>query len=95
MLARMLRRTLDYLPGLAGLNAVRAWTGMRAASPDGLPLLGKHPWRERLWLAVGHEGLGVTTAPGSARLLAALMTGGAPDFDATPYAPRGFAALRP
>lgn len=95
MLARMLRRTLDYLPGLAGLNAVRAWTGMRAASPDGLPLLGKHPWRERLWLAVGHEGLGVTTAPGSAHLLAALMTGAAPDFDATPYAPRGFAALRP
>ncbi|SFP79234.1 FAD-binding oxidoreductase [Variovorax sp. 770b2] len=89
MLARMLQRTLDYLPGLANLNAVRAWTGLRAASPDGLPLLGKHPWREKLWLAVGHEGLGVTTAPGSAHVLAALMTGAAPDFDAAPYAPRG------
>ncbi|BEP59374.1 D-hydroxyproline dehydrogenase subunit beta LhpB [Variovorax sp. V118] len=89
MLARMLQRTLDYLPGLADLNAVRAWTGLRAASPDGLPLLGRHPWREKLWLAVGHEGLGVTTAPGSAHVLAALMTGAAPDFDAAPYAPRG------
>ena len=89
MLARMLRRALDYLPGLANLNALRSWTGMRAASPDGLPLLGKHPWREKLWLAVGHEGLGVTTAPGSAQLLAALMTGSTPDFDAAPYAPRG------
>ena len=89
MLARMLRRTLDYLPGLADLNAVRSWTGMRAATPDGLPLLGRHPWRDRLWLAVGHEGLGVTTAPGSAHLLAALMTGGATGFDAAPYAPRG------
>jgi len=89
MLARMLQRTLDYLPGLANLNAVRSWTGMRAATPDGLPLLGKHPWRDRLWLAVGHEGLGVTTAPGSAHLLAALMTGAAPEFDAAPYAPRG------
>jgi D-hydroxyproline dehydrogenase subunit beta len=89
MLARMLQRTLDYLPGLGNLNAVRAWTGMRAASPDGLPLLGKHPWREKLWLAVGHEGLGVTTAPGSAHVLAALMTGAAPEFDAAPYAPRG------
>jgi glycine/D-amino acid oxidase-like deaminating enzyme len=89
MLARMLQRTLDYLPGLANLNAVRAWTGMRAASPDGLPLLGKHPWREKLWLAVGHEGLGVTTAPGSAHLLSSLMTGAAPEFDAAPYAPRG------
>ena len=88
MLARMLQRTLDYLPGLANLNAVRSWTGMRAASPDGLPLLGRHPWRDKLWLAVGHEGLGVTTAPGSAQLLAALMTGARPDFDPAPYAPR-------
>ncbi|RSZ38301.1 MULTISPECIES: FAD-dependent oxidoreductase [unclassified Variovorax] len=93
MLARMLQRTLDYLPGLANLNALRSWTGMRAASPDGLPLLGKHPWREKLWLAVGHEGLGVTTAPGSAHLLAALMTGATPDFDAAPYAPRGLREL--
>jgi len=91
MLARMLRRTLDYLPGLADLTAIRSWTGLRAATPDGLPLLGQHPWRERLWLAVGHEGLGVTTAPGSAHLLAALMTGSRPDFDAAPYAPRGLA----
>jgi glycine/D-amino acid oxidase-like deaminating enzyme len=95
MLARMLQRALDYLPGLADLNAVRSWTGLRAASPDGLPLLGQHPWREKLWLAVGHEGLGVTTAPGSARLLAALMTGAAPEFDAAPYAPRGLQEVVP
>lgn len=93
MLARMLQRTLDYLPGLANLNAVRSWTGMRAASPDGLPLLGRHPWREKLWLAVGHEGLGVTTAPGSAQLLAALMTSATPDFDPAPYAPRGLRGM--
>ncbi|WP_347876943.1 FAD-dependent oxidoreductase, partial [Pseudomonas aeruginosa] len=48
-------RGLDYLPGLAGLNAIRAWTGFRAATPDGLPLLGEHPAQPGLWLAVGHE----------------------------------------
>jgi len=88
MLARMLRRALDYLPALGELNAIRSWTGLRAATPDGLPILGRHPWRERLWLAVGHEGLGVTTAPGSADLLAALMNGNTPPFDAQPYAPQ-------
>ncbi|WP_422099867.1 NAD(P)/FAD-dependent oxidoreductase [Variovorax sp.] len=87
MLARMLRRAIDYLPGLGELNAIRGWTGLRAATPDGLPLLGAHPWREKLWLALGHEGLGVTTAPGSAELLVALMTGVAPPFDARPFAP--------
>ncbi|GBU15482.1 hypothetical protein AwPolaro_08600 [Polaromonas sp.] len=85
MLARMLQRALTYMPGLADLNAIRAWTGLRATTPDSLPLLGRHPWRKNLWLAVGHEGLGVTTATGSAQLLAALMTGSAAPFDANPY----------
>ncbi|WP_213959522.1 MULTISPECIES: FAD-binding oxidoreductase [unclassified Variovorax] len=86
MLARMLGRAMDYVPGLAGLNILRTWTGLRAATPDSLPLLGPHPSRESLWLAVGHEGLGVTTATGSADLLAALMTGRTAAFDPAPYA---------
>lgn len=87
MLARMLQRALGYLPGLADLNAIRSWTGLRPATPDGMPMLGKHPWRDSLWLALGHEGLGVTTATGSASLLAALMNGAAAPFDAVPFAP--------
>ena len=85
LLAQMLARAHDFLPDLAQCNALRVWTGLRAASPDGLPLLGAHPQRPGLWLAVGHEGLGVTTAPASAQLLAALITGAAPPFDPTPY----------
>ena len=57
VLARMLACP-GLLPGLAGLNAIRAWTGFRAATPDGLPLLGEHPAQPGLWLAVGHEGPG-------------------------------------
>jgi glycine/D-amino acid oxidase-like deaminating enzyme len=92
LLARMLARALDYLPALAGLNTVRTWTGFRAATPDGLPIIGRHPQRPGLWLAVGHEGLGVTTAPGTARLLAAQLTGAALPFDAAPYGMRRFLA---
>lgn len=90
MLARMLRRTVDYLPRLGDLTVIRSWTGFRAATPDSLPLIGRHPEREGLWLAAGHEGLGVTTAPGTARLLTALMTGGTPPFDPAPYLPSRF-----
>ena len=91
MVSRMLQRALAYIPALAGLNAIRNWTGLRAATPDSLPLIGRHPWREGLWLAVGHEGLGVTTATGTAQLLAAQMTGATPAFDPTPYAAQRFA----
>lgn len=89
ILSRMLQRAIDYLPELSGMNIIRTWTGMRAATPDGLPLIGPHPSRDGLWLAVGHEGLGVTTAPATARLLTALMTG-----SATPVASKPFAASR-
>jgi glycine/D-amino acid oxidase-like deaminating enzyme len=86
LLARMLRRALDYLPTLADCNAIRTWTGFRAATPDGLPIVGPHPWRRNLWLAVGHEGLGVTTAPATARLIAGQLAGGSMPLDETPYA---------
>ncbi len=91
MVAQMLQRALTYIPALASLNAIRSWTGLRAATPDSLPLIGRHPWREGLWLAVGHEGLGVTTATGTAQLLAAQMTGATLAFDPVPYAAQRFA----
>lgn len=86
MLARMLQRAIGYMPGLADLNAIRSWTGLRPATPDSLPILDRHPDNEHLWLAVGHEGLGVTTATGSADIMAALMTGAGAPLDTAPFA---------
>ncbi|MDB5846454.1 MAG: D-amino-acid oxidase [Rhodoferax sp.] len=93
MLAQMLQRAIAYVPGLADINAIRSWTGLRAATPDSLPIVGPHPAREGLWLAVGHEGLGVTTATGTAALLAALMTGATPPLDPAPYAAQRFTEM--
>ena len=84
--ARMLRRATEYLPGLASLMTLRTWIGFRPATPDKLPLVG--PWEPGLWIAAGHEGLGVTTAPGTARLLADLVLGRTPEIDASPFDPR-------
>lgn len=92
LLAAMLMRAQHFLPTLAQLNIIRCWTGLRAASADGLPLLGAHPRHTWLWLALGHEGLGVTTALGSAALLAAQIGRQAPEIDDSPYlAARAFA----
>ncbi|WP_434605820.1 FAD-binding oxidoreductase [Pseudomonas sp. D2-30] len=90
MLAKMLKRAVDYMPGLAHLNGIRAWTGFRAATPDGLPLVGQHPQRKDLWLAVGHEGLGVTTAPATADLLVAQLLNETAPLAAQPYLPQRF-----
>lgn len=93
ILQRMLEHALHFVPALAALNAIRSWTGFRAASPDGLPLIGPHPSRPNVWLATGHEGLGVTTSLATARLLAAQMLGAAPEIPCEAYLPARFPAL--
>jgi len=69
MLSKMLDRAIEYMPELAGLSAIRSWTGFRGATPDKLPLIGPCPDHENLFLATGHEGLGITTSLATAKLL--------------------------
>ncbi len=90
ILDRMLKRALEYLPTLGGLSAIRVWTGHRAATPDKLPLIGPTPENDRIWLATGHEGLGITTSLATGRLLADLLLGRPTAIPAAPYAPSRF-----
>ena len=73
MIRRMIDQALGFMPGLANLSAIRAWTGFRAATPDSLPIIGPHLEIPGLFLAVGHEGLGITTSLGTAEVLADLV----------------------
>jgi len=75
MLSRVLRRCEEYMPGLAQLTTIRTWTGFRAATPDKLPLIGPTSADPRLYLATGHEGLGITTSLATGRLIADHIVG--------------------
>lgn len=90
ILGEMLKQALGYMPGLAALSTIRVWTGIRPATPDGLPLIGPYPAQPGVWLATGHEGLGITTALGTSRLLAAQLTGQTAAIDTQPYLPTRF-----
>ena len=87
VLGKMIARAIAYLPRLGRLLCIRTWTGLRAATPDGLPLIGPDPARPGIWLASGHEGLGITTALGTAQLLTAQMLGRTPEIPLGPYLP--------
>ncbi len=69
ILRRMLQRAKEYMPNLAHTSAIRVWTGFRAATADKLPLIGRWPEDSTVYLATGHEGLGITTSLATARLL--------------------------
>jgi glycine/D-amino acid oxidase-like deaminating enzyme len=75
ILGRMIERAVEYMPGLAGLSAIRAWTGFRPSTPDKLPLIGPSEADGRLILASGHEGLGITTSLGTGRRVADNVVG--------------------
>jgi glycine/D-amino acid oxidase-like deaminating enzyme len=87
MLVRMLQRAQEYMPGLSQMSAVRTWTGFRAATPDKLPLIGQWAGDESIFLATGHEGLGITTSLGTARILADQVNGTKPEIPVEPYLP--------
>jgi glycine/D-amino acid oxidase-like deaminating enzyme len=83
----MLRRALEYLPGLAELCVIRCWTGFRAATPDSLPLIGVCPGFENVFLSAGHEGLGISTSLATGRLLVDLMLNRNSAIAREPYLP--------
>jgi D-hydroxyproline dehydrogenase subunit beta len=87
MLARMLDRALEYMPGLARLSAVRSWTGFRAATPDKLPLIGPCAAEPRVYLATGHEGLGITTSLATGKLVADQIMRRPTEIPFEPYLP--------
>jgi glycine/D-amino acid oxidase-like deaminating enzyme len=87
VLHQMLERAIAFMPALAGVSVIRTWTGFRPATPDKLPLIGPWPSVPGLWIAAGHEGLGITTSLGTARMLADMITGKQPAIDPTPFAP--------
>ncbi len=89
LLSAMLERAARFLPAVRSARVLRTWTGFRPATPDKLPLIGRWPSLPDLWLATGHEGLGITMATGTADLIVAGITGCAAPVDPAPFLPTG------
>jgi D-hydroxyproline dehydrogenase subunit beta len=87
MIVRMLRRAQEFMPALSPMSVVRVWTGFRAATLDKLPLIGPWPHDKSVFLATGHEGLGITTSLATAKLVADQITGAKPQIAIEPYLP--------
>jgi D-amino-acid dehydrogenase len=87
----MLKRGIArMLPGIE-YESHTEWLGHRPATPDSLPVIGARTGRPSVNYAFGHHHVGLTGAPKTARLLAALMSGETPNVDMAPYSPDRFA----
>ncbi|RYF70336.1 MAG: FAD-dependent oxidoreductase, partial [Comamonadaceae bacterium] len=66
--------TRTLFPGCGDFAKLRPWTGMRPATPTGVPMVGHHPQApENLLLNTGHGALGFTLAFGTAAQVAELL----------------------
>lgn len=68
----------------------RDWMGFRPSVPDSVPVIGPSRGGAEIIHAYGHGHIGLTLAPITARLVAALVAGRAPELDLTPYLPERF-----
>jgi glycine/D-amino acid oxidase-like deaminating enzyme len=87
ILSAMLERAFEYMPGLRKCSAIRSWTGFRAATVNKLPLIGACPGSENVYLATGHEGLGISMSLGTAKLVADFLLQREFSIDIAPYLP--------
>ncbi len=100
----LLREAGELVPGIGELEIEATLAGLRPATPDSLPLIGREH-DEGVWLATGHGRDGVLLAPLTADLVARALAGApapadeallalcAPDRYASTAAPRSASGL--
>lgn len=83
------------VPALERAPELERWAGLRPATPDSAPILGRDPrGPDNVFLALGHYRNGVLLAPASAEVLAQEIleeSPGAAPFDLSPFRPDRFA----
>jgi glycine oxidase len=79
-------RAARLMPELGRLPLETSWAGLRPATPDRLPYIGRGPL-EGLIVATGHYRNGILLAPITAEIVADLLAGQEPPIDLAPFNP--------
>jgi D-amino-acid dehydrogenase len=69
---------------------VEEWYGWRPMTWDSRPIIDRSPALSNVWIAAGHNMLGVSMAPATGKLMAEMVTRGTPHIDPKPYAATRF-----
>ncbi|MCA0256072.1 MAG: FAD-binding oxidoreductase [Proteobacteria bacterium] len=89
----ILTDAVAMVPGLADIRLLRAFAGVRTAVIDGLPLVGRLPGRNNLFVAAGFEGDGICLGPVMGQAIAAMACGETPSLDLSSFDPARFTSL--
>jgi len=81
VVARLLGDAVALSPSLAQLRVIRVFAGTRAATRDGLPIVGRVGGADNVWIATGFEGDGICLGPLMGRVCQQLICCQAPQVD--------------
>ena len=70
------------------------WYGWRPMTYDNLPIIDRAPKMNNVWIAAGHNMLGLTLAPVTGKLVSEVLTGQTPHIDIEPYGLSRFKSKR-
>lgn len=87
---QMLASAVKLLPSLADLRAIRAFAGVRTATKDGLPIVGRTARFSNVIVATGFEGDGICLGPLIGRSVSELISGDRVQVDLQPFLPSRF-----
>jgi glycine/D-amino acid oxidase-like deaminating enzyme len=73
---RLLERGREFVPSIAQAQVKGVMACARPRSFDNRPILGRVPGQDRLWIATGHGGRGMSIGPASGRLMAETIVSG-------------------
>jgi sarcosine oxidase subunit beta len=75
-IAFVAKEAVRILPIIKNLHFIRAFAGLRPATPDGLPILGPVEGLEGFVVAAGHEGDGISLSPITGQFIAGFIAQG-------------------
>ena len=82
----VLAEALRVAPGLATATLAEIRIGLRPTSPDGLPVLGRVPGYDNIYVATGHGPSGLQLGPHSGATVARMAQGQDADIDLSAFA---------
>ncbi len=89
-LGMLLKGSAPYLNGVDRMKPAGEWAGYRPCTSDGLPAVGAVKSSPGLFVATGHAMMGMTLGPVTGKVVAEMIAGEKPCFDASMLNPNRF-----
>jgi D-amino-acid dehydrogenase len=89
-LIKLRRAMTAYLGPLPSRLEPEPWAGLRPMVYDEMPIIGRAPGHDRVWIAAGHGKLGISMGPATGKAIADMIAGRSPRLKISDARPTRF-----